>query len=121
MKRKRQEPKAPRVALAILGVAVAGSIFWAVRQPDASSTTSPQVAPSQPTEQVPPYYESEEAARPFPVTLPPEYFRAPYIAQAYRVARQIPAVLAQQPCYCYCYRFGHGSLLDCYKDNHGAG
>jgi hypothetical protein len=30
-------------------------------------------------------------------------------------------VLAQQPCYCYCDGYGHGSLLDCYASYHGAG
>jgi len=30
-------------------------------------------------------------------------------------------VLAQQPCYCWCDKFGHASLLDCFATEHGAG
>jgi hypothetical protein len=43
------------------------------------------------------------------------------VARAYRVAQQIPAVLAQQPCYCWCDSMGHGSLVDCFATDHGAG
>ena len=39
---------------------------------------------------------------------------------AYRVAGQIPEVLAQLPCYCYCDRRGHRGLLDCFASKHGA-
>jgi hypothetical protein len=74
-----------------------------------------------PTVQIPPFHESEDAAKPFPVTLSPAYFRNPYVARAYRVAQQIPGVLAQQPCHCHCDKFGHKSLLDCYAADHGAG
>ena len=37
---------------------------------------------------------------------------------AYQVARQKPKLLAQLPCFCYCDRFGHGSLHDCYVTDH---
>ena len=71
---------------------------------------------------VPPYYESAEAANPFPRLLPAAYFREyPPAARAYKIAGEIPEVIAQQPCYCYCEKFGHASLLDCYASNHGAG
>jgi hypothetical protein len=54
--------------------------------------------------------------------MPPErYSDYPHIERAYRVAHRIPGVLAQQPCYCWCNKFGHGSLLDCYASDHGAG
>jgi len=74
--------------------------------------------PAQP--QVPPYYESADAARPFPATLSPRRFRNPYVTRAYQIAREIPHVIAQQPCYCWCDKIGHRSLLDCYVDEHGA-
>ncbi len=77
---------------------------------------APAIAP-----QIPPFYASEAEAKPFPETLSPSLFRDPVVAKAYRIAKRIPGVLAQQPCYCYCDRFGHGSLLDCYRDDHGAG
>jgi hypothetical protein len=31
-----------------------------------------------------------------------------------------PAVLHQQPCYCYCDRMGHNSLHSCFESTHGA-
>jgi len=72
--------------------------------------------------EIPPYYKSEAAAKPFPKTLPPEMFPHPVIQRAYRIAREIPGVLAQQPCYCYCNRgHNHKGLLDCHRDNHSAG
>lgn len=67
---------------------------------------------------VPPYYQTEAAAKPLPATLSPALFEDPTVARAYRVAQQIPGVLAQQPCYCWCNRIGHRSLLDCYASPH---
>jgi Protein of unknown function with PCYCGC motif len=37
---------------------------------------------------------------------------------AYQVAEQKPKLLAQIPCFCYCDRFGHGSLHDCFVSDH---
>ena len=72
-------------------------------------------------ETVPAYFASADAARPYPQTLAPEQFPNPIVAHAYRVAKQIPGTLAQQPCYCFCSRTaGHRGLLDCYADLHGA-
>jgi hypothetical protein len=71
---------------------------------------------------VPPFFATEEAAQPLPVTLSPELFRNALGFEAYRIAKNIPGVLAQQPCYCNCEAgFGHRSLLDCYRENHAAG
>lgn len=40
---------------------------------------------------------------------------------AYRVAQEIPATLAQLPCYCHCDRsIGHKSLHSCFEDEHAA-
>jgi hypothetical protein len=70
---------------------------------------------------VPPFHRSAEAARPFPVLQDPGRYQIPVVSQAYRIAREIPEVLAQQPCYCNCGEsFGHGSLLDCFASDHGA-
>jgi len=44
----------------------------------------------------------------------------PYQTHAYELAAKIPAVLHQQPCYCYCDRMGHNSLHSCFEDTHGA-
>ncbi len=71
---------------------------------------------------VPPYRESASAAKPLPELLAAAYFRNfPLVARAYQIASEIPEVIAQQPCYCYCDKFGHRSLLDCYASDHGAG
>ena len=42
-------------------------------------------------------------------------------ALAHQVAREIPDVLDQLYCYCYCDKhLGHKSLLSCYTDGHAA-
>lgn len=93
-------------------------------KPMEAQKPAPAPVPSSPpaARAVPPYYGSAEAAQPFPRLVPGEYFRDyPLVARAYRIAGQIPGVIAQQPCYCYCNKFGHRSLLDCYASDHGAG
>ena len=44
----------------------------------------------------------------------------PYQTHAYALAAKIPAVIYQQPCYCYCDRMGHNSLHSCFENAHGA-
>jgi len=56
----------------------------------------------------------------FPKTLDPDLFKGK-TKQAYQIAREIPAILAQMPCFCECDVFGHENLLDCFIDLHGAG
>jgi hypothetical protein len=54
------------------------------------------------------------------LTLDPEQFVGP-VKQAYAFAGRNPALLAQLWCYCGCDKTdGHKSLLDCYRDRHGA-
>src|ERR1017187_8511621 len=43
----------------------------------------------------------------------------PYHTHAYELASRIPAVLHQQPCYCYCDRMGHNSLPSSRKISSG--
>ena len=69
---------------------------------------------------IPIYYQSSKDAMPFPATLDPAGFKNPEIREAYQAAKDIPEVLAQQPCYCYCQRKGHRGLLDCFKTDHAA-
>ncbi len=53
-------------------------------------------------------------------TLSPSLFVGK-VAWAYEVAREIPEVLDQLYCYCYCDKHsGHKSLLSCYTDGHAA-
>ena len=69
-----------------------------------------------------PYYDSVEEARPFPVTLPPNTYTNETLQTTYAIAKEIPEVLVQLPCLCGCHGASenHGSLLDCYVDNHAA-
>lgn len=84
-----------------------------------SSHASP--AATEVAQLVPHYFADPNEAKPFPKTLDPATMKTPAAKQAYAIARRIPEVLAQQPCYCFCDRgFGHGSLLDCHIDNHSA-
>ena len=55
-----------------------------------------------------------------PRTLDPNLFKG-RAKRAYQIAREIPEVLAQMPCFCECEVFGHEHLLDCFIDEHGAG
>lgn len=68
------------------------------------------------------YFENPEEARPLPVTLPPSQFKNQGIANTYQIAKDIPEVLAQQPCLCGCDTSfeNHRSLLDCYRDQHAS-
>lgn len=114
-----------KITLILLGVGVIGAGYWSTTTTATPSTGRAASSPATTTAQnrpkpVPPYFDSAEAAKPFPVTLSPSLFRGSHIIQAYRTARQIPGVLAQQPCYCYCDRAGHRSLLDCFRTNHAA-
>jgi len=43
------------------------------------------------------------------------------IAQAYRIAAEIPKVIDSQFCYCYCKKEkGHKTLLTCFTNRHGS-
>ncbi len=91
--------------------------------PPISATTPGAPAPAlQPGEKTVPHFHARlEDALPLPKILPASQFRIPIVAKAYRVAARIPEVLAQQPCYCWCDKIGHGSLVDCFATEHGAG
>ena len=81
----------------------------------AQAEKSPADAP------VPAHFQTERDAAPLPETLSAKLFSDPKLARVYEIAQRIPAVLAQQPCYCYCDRgHGHRSLLDCQRDDHSA-
>src|SRR5581483_266920 len=80
----------------------------------------PAANPGPAIAEVPVYYNRAEDAMPFPATLEPASFKGADVREAYQTAKEIPEVLAQQPCYCYCQRKGHRSLLDCFKTDHAA-
>ncbi len=92
----------------------------AVPAPEAISAEPAHTTPTR--ERVPPFHADAESAKPYPRILPAEQFRHyPAAARAYRAAAAMPEVLVQLPCYCWCDKFGHGSLLDCFASTHGAG
>lgn len=44
------------------------------------------------------------------------------VAQAYRIAKAVPELLEQIPCYCGCFNLArHQNNLDCYVDRHADG
>ena len=119
--------KPRNVILAVLAVAIGAALLFSLREekvqtPATAVSPAPSPTPATaPAERVPRYYPTAEAAQPYPRTLSPTLFAIPPVARAYEIAQRIPGVLAQQPCYCWCEKSGHGSLLDCYASDHGAG
>jgi hypothetical protein len=55
-----------------------------------------------------------------PKTLDPNFIKGED-REGYQVAKEIPEILAQLPCFCGCEAFGHENLLDCFVDEHGVG
>lgn len=127
MKKKRSFSKkcrrVERLSLAVAGIVVLAFMYWASRSTHPSSQTE---APGSMRSangraaRIPPFHSSAEAAGMLPRTLPAG-FRDPSSARAYHIAGQIPATLAQQPCYCWCDTYGHRSLLDCFISDHADG
>jgi hypothetical protein len=71
------------------------------------------------TGRVPAYYTSPPDPALLPPTLSPEAFTGNK-KLAYQVAKEIPTILAQLPCYCHCDRgHGHKSLHSCFESEHG--
>jgi len=65
--------------------------------------------------------ESAAAAKSADV-LSPTIFGDEKTRAAYQVAKDIPEVLEQLPCFCGCMTsFGHKNNLFCFKDQHGSG
>lgn len=61
-----------------------------------------------------------QRSNPLPQTLSPDKFDHPILKRAYAAAGRHREIVAQLPCYCWCSRMGHRSLLDCFASNHGA-
>jgi hypothetical protein len=114
------------------GVALicAGIFYWAMfgsgapaSQNGGAPNSSAPAANTSPAQNAgsPAHFNSAEEAQPYPQTLDPKQFGNRDVAHAYQVAKEIPGVLAQQPCYCYCsVTAGHRGLLDCWTDLHGS-
>lgn len=54
--------------------------------------------------------------------LSPWKFKNKRIMNAYKIAGEIPHIIKELPCFCFCYnkKNRHEGLLDCFKSNHGA-
>jgi hypothetical protein len=99
------------VCLALLVLAV--SAPWAVSAQEEGGVPAYHSAPPQKGATLPPILGKEQ--------LWGENAQYPFQSHAYELAAKIPAVLYQQPCYCYCDRgMGHGSLHSCFAGTHGA-
>jgi Protein of unknown function with PCYCGC motif len=89
-------------------------------------TMSARHASSQPGAEVPAYNAAPAKGAKLPAILSRDQLgidEAPQALQthAYELAAKIPAVIEQQPCYCYCDRnMGHKSLHSCFEGTHGA-
>jgi hypothetical protein len=69
-----------------------------------------------------PTFHAQPPSGDLPPTMEPSIYSDKLIFNAYVVAGRVKKVLYQQPCYCHCDRSnGHGSLLDCFANRHGAG
>jgi hypothetical protein len=66
---------------------------------------------------VPHFFENPDDAGVLAPILEPGTVPA-YAQLAYEAAQQDPRLLTQLPCFCYCDRFGHKSLHDCFSSRH---
>ena len=116
-----------KLLISILFVAGVGLLVFAltrspkspVKRNDNRSATRPTAAPVV-AAQVPAHYDEAPNAADLRPTLQPGQYSGK-TREAYEAAKQIPALLAQMPCYCHCDRgMGHKSLHSCFEDDHAA-
>jgi hypothetical protein len=90
------------LAAATIAITIGGSIFWYGAR---AGTSAPEPRSDSPQNSL---------------TLDPSAY-AGEARQAYQIARDHPALLAQLHCCCGCDKvLGHRNLLDCYRDKHAA-
>ena len=83
--------------------------------PDPASASQPAPKPALPA------FHDAAPKGPLPETKDPKQFTDVETQNIYALAAKEKAMLYQQPCFCHCDReVGHGSLLDCYVDNHAS-
>jgi hypothetical protein len=92
------------LALGVIAVAIIAGIGWySLRGASNETETSVQLSKSD-------------------GVLSPTIFDDAKTRAAYQVAKDIPEVLEQLPCFCGCMsHFGHKNNLFCFKDQHGSG
>ncbi|HMK29440.1 MAG TPA: CYCXC family (seleno)protein [Terriglobales bacterium] len=79
---------------------------------DSTQVPAHHTSPPKKGEQLPPILPRDQLWGPA--------FQNAYQVHAYELAARIPAIIYQQPCYCYCDRIGHTSLHTCYEGTHAA-
>lgn len=114
---------------AVAGIVLAGVVFTYLGVSQESSSGAGQTS-NEPA-QASSYASSDSTLRnrlvlpagpktPRPATLSPNGFSDPEVSRSYQIAKDIPEVLENMPCYCGCYgSSGHRNNLDCFTDNHG--
>jgi hypothetical protein len=104
---------------AVLLFATGASAQFAQPPAAPSDNSSAQTAPL-PKPALPPFHTSAPKTG-LPATQDPHNFPEIENQNLYALAAKEKALLYQQPCFCHCDReVGHGSLLDCYVDNHAS-
>ena len=96
--------------LSAVTVAVCG--LWAASEPSGGKVPAYNARPPAKDARLPPILAADQ--------LKGNDGQFPYQIHAYELAGKIPAVLHQQPCYCYCDRVGHNSLRTCFESDHAA-
>lgn len=114
------------IFVGIVLVAVGALVLTRSKKSPEPQATGPQATSSvaeKHTEQTHsrvPAYQTVAETRTLGPTLEPSRFIGK-TREAYKVAREIPEILAQLPCYCHCDRgFGHKSLHSCFEDDHAS-
>ncbi|MEP6635413.1 MAG: CYCXC family (seleno)protein [Acidobacteriota bacterium] len=117
------------IGLLVLGTLALGLVYRANRGPShthemataesSMSHTSNSPSPAPAKHRIP-AYQSVKESRSLALTLNPAQFVGKP-RDAYQAAREIPATLAQLPCYCECDKtFRHKSLQTCFVDDHAS-
>lgn len=110
--------------IAVLSFVAAGVLFMrssgksTQREPATASDSHSEASHSHGT-RVPAFQQVSETG-----SLPPTLAANKFVGksrEAYVVAKEIPATLAQLPCYCECDKaYGHKSLHSCFVDDHAS-
>ena len=114
-----------RILLAIIAILSFGGIVFLMTRSQEQSSQHPaghdaHSASTQPQARRVPAYQDTAQLGSLPATLPATQFFGK-AREAYVVAKEIPATLAQLPCYCECDRgYGHKSLHTCFVDDHAS-
>ena len=114
-------------SVALILIAVVLMVNSASRKPEPTkppastqASTQHEHSPNAGPKTIPAHFERAPNRSSLGPTLDPALFSG-ITRDAYRAVREIPATIAQLPCYCYCDQsFGHKSLYSCFEDDHAS-